>query len=964
MLQRSLYLLLSLLVISFSASQTISTPETAKPTFKANAQLVVVDVAVADRNGQPVAGLRQENFEVFENGERQTVASFEEHRGGPAAVVAKTPPLPPHFYSNAPVVEPSGAINILLLDALNTEFGDQASVRGQMIQYLQTIDPGPRLAIFTLSSRLRMVEGFTADPKQLLEALKHKHWGGTPQTSAMLRTQAEDAVGNRVLALMSEGNGTGLAIEPSGTGAAPQRTAVDPGASAESIAMLQRFQEEIKATQSVSRIYLTLDALRKLSRYLEGFHGRKNLIWFSGSFPYIDFPAPGERSATERSPTEFNDQNALQNYMRETINLLASAQVVIYPIAAQGLTTQSMYEAQTPKRPMSSDRGKQPLEKVITGANAALREESLGRSLTQTAALDLADNTGGQAFVNSNGLRDAMAEILQKGSYYYRLSYAPTDKRTLGRYRNIVVNFRKGPSTPSCTLAYRRGYFEQREKDLKSIPVERTDLLQPLLSRGLPDSTEIIYTQRVLRSAVQPAPGTAILGDNKDLQGPVSRVGADFLISSDRLDFNTDPEGARHGRLEFALVVYDHEGTPLNWIVRSARTTLKPGVDSASQRIQFHQEIDIPKGDSLFLRSGVYDLQSNKAGTLEIPVSMITAPEAVPVEAQKSVATAPASLPASESASQAPANPSSDSHPEKVYSTVAAATIPPTVHDGQPSSSSAHKDLQAVNESYPADIPGYCAVLSGKVEHSAALGNLCEFVLSMRKRLPNIICNREMKRNWTDYSRFKGAHFGEKKSDVVTAQVSYRDGQEYYDNVRLDGQPVATESPLLPPSSLPGAWSVGEFSTILAGAFLPSAKAEFRFEKETKLGSTRALIFTVHVEESNNRSYLLFADDKTWFPEYRGQLWIDQSSFQLLRLRRETAYMRHYPIRQVKTTIDYANVPLGDGTNAILPVHSEVMTCAPPPVGSNSNDCSRSAVQFTNWQKFRATTSIVASPAE
>ena len=118
------------------------------------------------------------------------------------------------------------------------------------------------------------------------------------------------------------------------------------------------------------------------------------------------------------------------------------------------------------------------------------------------------------------------------------------------------------------------------------------------------------------------------------------------------------------------------------------------------------------------------------------------------------------------------------------------------------------------------------------------------------------------------------------------------------------------------------------------------------------------MLFHFHVSAKNNRSYFLFAGDKVWFPEYGGQLWIDEASFHLLRLKRETAYLHQYPIRQVKTRIDYDNVPLGDGTQRVLPVHSEVLTCAAP-VHGNSNDCSRSVVKFTNWHKFRATTTIV-----
>lgn len=101
--------------------------------------------------------------------------------------------------------------------------------------------------------------------------------------------------------------------------------------------------------------------------------------------------------------------------------------------------------------------------------------------------------------------------------------------------------------------------------------------------------------------------------------------------------------------------------------------------------------------------------------------------------------------------------------------------------------------------------------------------------------------------------------------------------------------------------------------------------------------------------------------DKVWFPEYSGELWIDGNSFQLLRLKREPAYKHQYPIRLVKTSIDYDDVPLGDGSRLVLPLRSEVLTCAAP-VDGNRNDCSRNIVKFTNWHKFRATTTIVMTP--
>lgn len=38
-----------------------------------------------------------------------------------------------------------------------------------------------------------------------------------------------------------------------------------------------------------SRVRTTIQALQQLARYLGGIPGRKNLVWFSGSFPSVFF---------------------------------------------------------------------------------------------------------------------------------------------------------------------------------------------------------------------------------------------------------------------------------------------------------------------------------------------------------------------------------------------------------------------------------------------------------------------------------------------------------------------------------------------------------------------------------------------------------------------------------------------------------------------------------------------------
>ena len=108
----------------------------------------------------------------------------------------------------------------------------------------------------------------------------------------------------------------------------------DPDAAAN----MQQFAAEEGATRSDVRIKLTLEALQELAHYLAAIPGRKNVAWFSGAFPIAIFP-------DSSLPDEFGAQRNDQEEVHKTDALLASAQVAIYPIAAEGIATDSVYGA-------------------------------------------------------------------------------------------------------------------------------------------------------------------------------------------------------------------------------------------------------------------------------------------------------------------------------------------------------------------------------------------------------------------------------------------------------------------------------------------------------------------------------------------------------------------------------------------------------------------------------------------
>jgi VWFA-related protein len=93
-------------------------------TIKAQSRLVLVDVVVTNEKGESVTDLQKKDFGVLEEGKAQTIATFEEHHAAPITEI-QMPALPPHVYTNFPLIRAADSINVILLDALNTQTRDQ-----------------------------------------------------------------------------------------------------------------------------------------------------------------------------------------------------------------------------------------------------------------------------------------------------------------------------------------------------------------------------------------------------------------------------------------------------------------------------------------------------------------------------------------------------------------------------------------------------------------------------------------------------------------------------------------------------------------------------------------------------------------------------------------------------------------------------------------------------------------------
>jgi VWFA-related protein len=189
-------------------------------------------------------------------------------------------------------VATSDAVNVLLLDWLNTKPLDQAYVREQVIKYLKEVTPGTRLAVFILGNRLHMVQGVTTDSEALLTTFVGKKAETGPLASSSASSQDSWMI------------------------------VANPQKPQEAVAMNQSAASASAEFTTASRMEVTIAALQQVARYLSQIPGRKNLLWFSGSFPVTIFPSTDTKTTKAMGP--------YQKELQRTSDLLTPGQVAIY----------------------------------------------------------------------------------------------------------------------------------------------------------------------------------------------------------------------------------------------------------------------------------------------------------------------------------------------------------------------------------------------------------------------------------------------------------------------------------------------------------------------------------------------------------------------------------------------------------------------------------------------------------
>jgi VWFA-related protein len=543
--------------------------------LKVKTRLVVVDVIALDRKGVPVADLKADDFTLQEENKPQKIRVFNFQQGpqGQPAVLAPAA-LPANRITNMPRFKTNSALNVLLLDGINVTNANQKYAREEMLRFLEKLPAGQPLAVYAMGTRLRMLQDFTVDPTLLKEAVKK-----AKSTSLAVRSESSNAID----------------LPPATLDAMP-------------LAMLQqvlRFGQEQAINQMDERVRLTIEQLGTLARNLSGYPGRKNLIWVSEAFPAYLFPNdpdPTGRSSNAAVATQLPIVKNYQGEINHASDLLANAQVAVYPIDVAAVGNRDVYSSLSNTDSNGNYLGNSARGAIRNGLGGSAQASEVSNA-TETAMNShstmnsVAEQTGGKAFYNTNDLNRAIRDSMEDGSTYYTLGYYPENKEWDGRFRRISLKV----SRPGVKLHYRQGFYavepkEYAKQDPKILAID----LGSALDINNPISTALPFQAIVLPPSAQNG----------------NKVQINYGVDPHSIGFELKEDGLQHASVDCGVRAYSKTGESIKIQGNTFNAALAPEQYQRVMKAIFpcNQSLELPPGEYL-LRLAVRDTNNGLIGT-------------------------------------------------------------------------------------------------------------------------------------------------------------------------------------------------------------------------------------------------------------------------------------------------------------------------------------------------------------
>jgi VWFA-related protein len=418
-------------------------PEKAQPKpqgFVESTEVLAVEVPVQVlRNGEPVRGLKADDFEIWEGRTKHAITGFEVLDLGAAPATGSAPAT--QAAGPAPVPPSARRRFVLLFDLSYTSPTALTKARTSAKTLIAGLHPSDLVAVSSYSPVRgpELILNFTSDRKQATEALERL--GSVVVAADPLRLNLPPSTGGQA----AQGGGGGGHRGDGGGDSGGGGTDIN--------AVLNAAVEKAGVDQQQRDVTAYSRALGAFAKILGSVHGRKYVVFLSegfdnklmlGSQDDDEIQAMNEASANGEywkvnSDTRYGNTK-LGSDVEKMIEELRRADCIVQAVDPGGL------------RAFGAENGVKP---------GAAGQDSL---------FIMANGTGGELYRNYNDLSVAMHDMLTRTSVTYVLSYQPEGVKHDGAYRKLRVELKSAPR--GTQVVYRPGYYAPKEFKDQS-PLER-----------------------------------------------------------------------------------------------------------------------------------------------------------------------------------------------------------------------------------------------------------------------------------------------------------------------------------------------------------------------------------------------------------------------------------------------------------------------------------------------------------
>ena len=416
-----------------------------EPLFTAESEVARVDLIVTDKKGRFVSDLQAHEVQVWEDGTRQKIISFQ--RQGPDAISAAPNDREPALPGDTRAAQPGeGAHFVVLLDLESLTFESLLRTKRSLEEFFQSeLGAQDRVMLASIRRGLRIHQSFTSDLDKLRGELEKISF--RPQEGISILRFMEE-----VEAMFSQLQGrTFPQAAPAGTVSQDLEWAIREAIN----------RGRLLLTDLEMRTSYVCHVISGLARHLGSLPGRKNVLFYSEGYPLDPGRMLGriiaQRAAqaaedplTELTASRLVDTRLGSNPMgfsklQSAMNQANRFQVSLYSVDARGLL------------PPPSSAEFESFANFPRFANQQI-------SGPQEFLTALASGTGGLSFLNNNDLARGLRKVYSDSRQYYLIGYVPDRKEKTRKMHRIKVKLNR----KDLTLRYRREYSETSHDQLAS----------------------------------------------------------------------------------------------------------------------------------------------------------------------------------------------------------------------------------------------------------------------------------------------------------------------------------------------------------------------------------------------------------------------------------------------------------------------------------------------------------------